>query len=179
MKWLTVDPGDTTGWALWQDGDLLEAGQTPNWDFVDDVADSLGVHFDLFAGGGPFEGVERMVIEDFLLYPKDVGSGPPPPWDALETPRVIGGLILIGRLANIPIEFQGADIKDAGIAGGAEELFLRPLHENRHANDAIMHGVWAWNRWLNDAGTNPFEKGAVEAVRKSLSASGQREEGSQ
>jgi hypothetical protein len=25
---------------------------------------------------------------------------------------------------------------------GAEQLFVEPLHENRHANDAIRHGVY-------------------------------------
>jgi hypothetical protein len=28
------------------------------------------------------------------------------------------------------------------VAGGAEQLFYTPLRENRHQNDAIMHGVF-------------------------------------
>jgi hypothetical protein len=46
------------------------------------------------------------------------------------------------RHRGVPYTLQPAKIKETAVAGGAEEKFLRPLHENRHANDAIMHGTY-------------------------------------
>jgi hypothetical protein len=84
-------------------------------------------------------GIEHVVIEDWSLYPwklKDLA------WDKCRTARGIGGLELACDIANVPYTLQPAKIKETAVAGGAEEKFLRPLHENRHANDAIMHGVY-------------------------------------
>lgn len=149
MRWLTVDPGDTTGWALWEDAELVESGQTPNWAFVDDVAAGIGAQSPLIAEDGVeweapaglFKNIGRIVCEDFLLYPWKLRDGSLD-FDSVETARVIGAIVMLARLANIPFILQGADIKDAAVAGGAEELFDTPLHENRHANDAKMHGVF-------------------------------------
>jgi hypothetical protein len=156
MKWLTVDPGDTTGWALWEDkrDEPIEVGQTPNWDFVDALAEGLGVgtYADFTVGecggdacvegdpSGPFAGVRLIVCEDFLLYPWELRDGSMD-WDAVETARVIGGILTLARIADIRVVLQGADIKERAEAGGAEDLFVRPLYPNRHANDAIRHGV--------------------------------------
>lgn len=145
MRWLSIDPGETTGWALWDDDELIEAGQMPMWQFIDD----LGASVDTCPGRiyDPdfeplFEGVRKLVIEDFVLYPEGIGPGPPPPWDKVRTARMIGALELIARNAGLEVEFQGAIIKDTAEKAGAEQLFLSPLHENRHANDAIRHGVY-------------------------------------
>lgn len=167
MRWLSVDPGDTTGWALWLDERLLESGQTPNWEFVDDVAHTLAVG----AGDTPLlpEGpkgwanLELLLIEDFVLYPWELREGNLD-FDSVETARVIGGLLTIARLADIPVVLQGADIKDGAIAGGAEALFVRPLHENRHANDAIMHGTYYVQTKLLDPATSRVEDGRLVSV---------------
>lgn len=247
VRWISVDPGDTTGWALWDDLDLVGAGQTPNWEFVDNVWDGV---FDsppdvavtpteedfIYAAGlidgeawigtperrgkpsaqltvamttpAPLEwardrfggslkryepraenhqpqwrwsvqkqaelqyllrGVRpylkvkapaataaldllahakfdkrtgrlgRMVVEDFTIYPwkaKDLA------WDPVMTARVIGALMYIARVRNIDFVLQPAKIKETAVAGGAEDLFFSPRHENRHQNDAIMHAVF-------------------------------------
>lgn len=148
-RWLTVDPGETVGWALWEGRNKIDGGQTPAWDFVDDVAYGLGIAGRPGAGLPAPTGMGRrewdvklIVCEDFVNYPEGVGDGPVPPWDSFETPRVIGAITLCARLAGIPFELQGADIKRAAKAAGAEDIFVRPLHPNRHENDATMHGVW-------------------------------------
>lgn len=140
MRWLSIDPGETTGWALWDDEDLLEAGQTPLRQFIDGVYQALVAPESVPPGLSPaYEGVGRLVVEDWQLYPwksKELA------WDYCRTARGIGALELIARLAGIELVLQPAAIKERAEAAGAENLFVHPLHENRHANDAIRHGVY-------------------------------------
>ena len=77
MRWISIDPGEDTGWAIWDGDDLVEASTDKLWD-----------------------------------------------------------------VAGVSLVLQPAAIKKSAIAAGAEELFMTPLHENRHANDAIMHGIF-------------------------------------
>lgn len=153
VRWLTVDPGETVGWALWEGRRKIDGGQTPLWEFLDAVAEGLeilSVRADVdgridewrrFGTDATFAGIKLIVCEDFVLYPWEIRDGTMD-FDSVETARGIGALTLIARLADIPFELQGANIKAAAKAAGAEDIFVRPLHPNRHENDATMHGVW-------------------------------------
>lgn len=143
MKWITSDPGEHTGWAVWDNDKLIEAGTLEMDEFLPSVAVAAG----LPPGGRPDEyaaglldGFDLMVIEDWALYPWKLQSLA---WDACRTARAIGTLEYICAATERPYVLQPAAIKDAAKAAGAEDLFYRPLHENRHQNDAIMHGVHA------------------------------------
>jgi len=144
MLWLTVDPGETTGWAIWRDKGLVEAGQTALWDFIDAV-DAWLQHDgppEELEGEIPIDGPAELgaiVCEDWKLYPWMLDKLA---WDSCRTARGIGALELLARQHGIPIILQGADIKDAAQAAGAEDLYVEPVHENRHQNDAIQHGVF-------------------------------------
>lgn len=125
----------------------LEGGQTEWGQFQRDMATSfLEPPYGRY--DGPFEGIERIVIEDFVLYPPGVGDGPPPWWDQLITPRLIGAIQNIADLAGVPVDYQGAGIKSDALASAAAEDFSRPLYENRHENDATMHGTYYISRLL-------------------------------
>ena len=146
MIWLSVDPGEDTGWALWEDDQLLDAGTLPIKEFLDKLLDAKGpvvVEDRRDSVWSLFYDIEKIVCEDWALYPwklKEMG------WDKCRTARGIGGIELICRMSGIQLEFQPAKIKEAAQSGGAKELFLRPFHENRHANDAIMHGFYHLQR---------------------------------
>lgn len=135
MKWLSIDPGETTGWALWEGDRLLDAGQEELVKFVDEVGES---NSERCTCTDPFY-VELLVIERFALYPWVARSGELD-FDELRTSRGIGALEYIARQAGVRVVMQPATIKDPAQAAGARELFLSPVYENRHANDAIMHG---------------------------------------
>ncbi len=144
MKFLTIDPGEHTGWSTWQDRELITAGTLELDEFVGTVATWLDIGNTASRWDDPqlaeaLKGVEVVVCEDWALYPWKLQSLS---WDKCRTARAIGALELICELSSIPFVLQPAAIKDAAIAGGAEDLFSRPLHENRHQNDAIMHGVF-------------------------------------
>lgn len=146
-----VDPGEETGWCIAAGDTLLGGGQTKLWQFAHDVADvlydSVGPlaegETDLLRPGITGEQnvgkITLVVYEVFALYPwkaKDLA------WDQMRTAQLIGAIKLAADRNNVPVESQPAKIKERAVAGGAEELFVRPLHENRHQNDSIMHFVF-------------------------------------
>jgi hypothetical protein len=167
---LYCDPGEDFGWCVGRTLDLLAAGTEKMWPFADAIWDKIRnplgavlkdpVYVDtnpLSSDTHTRDGVDvetmrlpigRIVCEDFRIYPPGVGSGPPEPFDKVRTARVIGAITFMCRLHHIPLVFQGANIKPAAVAAGAEELYYRPLHENRHQNDAIQHFVFFTNTEL-------------------------------
>jgi hypothetical protein len=144
-----ADPGEDFGWAVGCGTTLVSRGITKMWTTADILWEALNdgpsstellsdvylrddVNFEDY---GSME-IKRIVCENFRIYPwaaKDLA------WDEVRTARVIGAMTFMARLKNIPFITQPAAIKAAAVAAGAEELFDRPLHENRHSNDAIMH----------------------------------------
>jgi hypothetical protein len=158
-RWLCVDPGETTGWSIWKGKRLLGGGQTPLWSFAldldvtvqqqaiesqdpitDDVPLGTGDQPWLHPNVDPADNTGPLglfVVEKFVLYPWEAKNLA---WDEFRTSQLIGAIHLTGLKSGIEVHKQPADVKDAARAGGAEELFVSPLHENRHQNDSIMHG---------------------------------------
>jgi hypothetical protein len=148
VKVLFVDPGESTGWSVTEDSVILDAGTHELDEFVDAVGLALGVAPD-WSDAAPdpelmdsLRGVGHVVMEDWKLYPDGNGGLVLPPWDSCLTARGIGALTYIARAAGVPYTLQPAKIKPTAVAGGAEELFTRPLYENRHQNDSLMHAVY-------------------------------------
>jgi hypothetical protein len=147
MRWLTIDPGEDTGWTVWQDREIAATGTDKGWQFVKALDAALtgpdAVEEYALWGEAPaaeFVGIERIVMEDFALYPKEARSGELD-WDRLRTVRFIGAIELLAQQHGIKLYEQPAKIKDQAHAAGADELFDHPLYENRHQNDSKMHGV--------------------------------------
>lgn len=150
---LCVDPGEESGWSVWKDGKLIGGGQTKLGTFKHDVWDAVFDNVGPLAEGeedllhagvtadentGPFD---LFVIEKFALYPWVAKSGALN-FNEFRTVQLIGALVLIAERAGITVEKQAAQIKERAMAGGAAEQFVRPLKENRHQNDSIMHGFF-------------------------------------
>jgi hypothetical protein len=164
---LYCDPGEDFGWCVGKGLGLLSAGTEKMWSFADAIYDKVrwpsgeGAEIPayqedrnpLWSDTHTRKGVDpelmklpikRIVCEDFRIYPWVAREGGLD-FDPVRTARVIGAITFICRQYNIPLKFQGADIKEAAQAAGAEELYYRPLHENRHQNDAIQHFVFYTN----------------------------------
>lgn len=144
-KLLFVDPGEDTGWALFEDDQLVDAGTEKLWAFGESVftavfrpeeAELIGDEL-----AQKFIGIEGIVAEDWRIYPWEAKKGTLN-WDQCRTARLIGALTLTAKMGGLSFRLQGAKIKERAEAAGAEHLFLWPLNENRHANDAIRHGVY-------------------------------------
>ncbi len=161
-KFLTfyADPGEDFGWALGRDMKLLAGGTGKMWDVAQDLWHAINNPSDpsnaLRSEATIREGVTkdevlgsigRIVSEDWRIYPKEAMSGALN-WDRCRTARVIGGMQFMSITASIPMILQPAAIKPAAVAAGAEEMYYRPLKENRHQNDAIQHFVFFTNTAL-------------------------------
>lgn len=147
FRTLYLDPGDDTGWCLGRGTVLLAGGTEKMWPCWDDawaaLNDQEGPYFD--PSYGLRDGVDpdlntgpigRIVIEDFRLY---AWKAKALQFDPLRTPKIVGAYRAIARIHGIPFVAQPAAIKERAQAGGAEELYWTPLHENRHQNDAAQH----------------------------------------
>lgn len=153
FRTLYLDPGEDFGWAIGQDTTLLAAGTHKMWTAADMIWELLENPADpdvemnwpeYYRNGveNPLTPVGRIVSEDFRIYPWKVKELK---WDRVRTARVIGAVTFMCRLKTVPFILQGANIKEAAKAAGAEELYYRPLRENRHQNDAIQHFVFYTN----------------------------------
>lgn len=158
FRTLYVDPGEDTGWCVARGFKLLSAGTEKMWPFADEVWAELNRKRNIghasaisdpsFARSGitvedlQLGDIRRIVCEDFRIYPwkaKDLA------WDRVRTARLIGALTFMARLKGIPFVLQPAAVKPYAVAAGAEEFYYKPLHENRHQNDAIQHYVFYIN----------------------------------
>jgi len=156
FRTLYCDPGEDFGWAVGRHTSLLAAGTGKLWTIVDEVWDLIenpASTDNIFndeenrrAGTeADYSPIGRIVCEDFRIYPwkaRDLK------WDRVRTARGIGALTFMCRLKEIEFVLQPASIKAAAQAAGAEELYYRPLRENRHQNDAIQHFVFYTNTEL-------------------------------
>lgn len=147
MKWATFDPGESAGWSIWEDDKLVDAGTTPMWDLADILTaayffpDQDWSEWEFADEVEVFKGCERFVVEDFRLYPWLLRDGSMD-WNAVRTARLIGVITQVARWNRLELVLQPAKIKETAVAAGAEEYFMSPRHDNRHANDAIMHGCY-------------------------------------
>lgn len=171
FRTLCVDPGEDVGWSIWRGPILVGAHTTKMWPFADDVWKWLNE--EPACGGDDYwvkdEQVEhnvgpigRIVCEDFRIYPWEAKNLA---WDQVRTARLIGALTFMARNLGIEFHLQPAAIKKSSVAAGAEEFFYTPLHENRHANDSIMHG-WYYAQFGEDGQPdvpNNFAKGQEPA----------------
>jgi len=161
---LYCDPGEDFGWCVGHGLTLCAAGTEKMWPFADAIYDKLRnplgavLREPQYVGTNPLSsdthlrsGVDpevmqlpigRVVCEDFRIYPWELENLK---FDQVRTARVIGAITFMCRLNRIPLTLQGANIKAAAQAAGAEELYYKPLHENRHQNDAIQHFVFFTN----------------------------------
>lgn len=154
---------------MWKGDKLLGGGQTPLWEFAHEVQDALilGTHDPaseddppaLFAVGeqswlnpgvaaedntGP---IVLVVCEKFQLYPHVIytpngRATHALDWDEFRTVQLIGALTFLCQLYDVELHKQPASIKKSAVDAGAKEFFIKPIHDNRHTNDSIMHGFF-------------------------------------
>jgi hypothetical protein len=148
VKIVAMDPGESFGYAGGEDNELQFAGSVDMWEFVHTLGHGLGCQPEWGAAADVddvlryrLQGVQQLVIEDWALYPWALANHALD-WDKCRTARAIGAVEYIARASGTPYVLQGAKIKDTAQAAGVEELYMKPRHENRHANDAMQHYVY-------------------------------------
>lgn len=128
---IALDPGETTGWALFHDARLTDCGELP----THTIKKSLDLLTALFDKHNP----ERIVYEDYRIYGWKTQSHS---WDALFTPRLIGCLQTMAAIRDLPWSTQMAQQPKQFCTD--DKLKMWGMHQKgmRHARDAIRHGTY-------------------------------------
>jgi len=143
-KWpgqlLTFDPGETTGWSLWEDGHLEQCGQLDT-DDVPQAALLLADFFDVYNFVHEHKYQCYVVIEEYRIYSWKTESHA---WKDIHTIRLIGAIEAILAMRGLEDRYQ---MCGAGLAKtfATDEMlkswgFWKP--NRRHARDAIRHGCY-------------------------------------
>ena len=146
MILLAIDPGETVGWSIWdtEKYEKLTGGQTARIEFEKDLAAVLLVSCE----ENPPERTtilpcapDLIVCEDWLIYPEHARRGALD-MDKCLTARTIGAIQAFARMAEVPVVFQNATIKEQAKAMGADNYHPIPRHPNRHEGDSCYHAVY-------------------------------------
>lgn len=119
MKLISFDPGKTTGFAIFQDCNVINVG-TKKWEI--EVLDWINeLQADLF------------VVENFRLR-KDQTNW----WNEGETLQVIGAIKARARMIGCPVELQEPNVKPVAYAWLKQDY--KKGKANMHHMDALVHG---------------------------------------
>lgn len=127
---LSIDPGETTGWALFVDGRLFDKGQISHRDLQEM---SSAVH-ELFTIHSP----TSVVVEDYKVYGAKAKTHS---WSSLFTPKLLGAIEFICNFRKVPLVMQMASSKQFC----TDEKLKQWKYYGKaqpHANDAIRHGCY-------------------------------------
>lgn len=117
-RFLAVDPGETTGWAIFKGPLVTVCGEASREEFTDVLVE---------------EHVDFYVVEDWLLNPKEA---PRLYWNKIPAARVLGEVEHVARVRAKKIYYQKSAIKPLAAA-----KFNLP-NNGSHMMDAVLHGTW-------------------------------------
>lgn len=129
---LTLDPGETTGWSSWHEGELVEVGQEV-------TGQNPGLMAEFIKAMDEQLVISRIVYEEYRIrsstFKTHVGS-------PVVTIQHIGAIKVAADMLDIPIYAQ-----TPGMAKGFatdQKLKRWGLYQTgmKHANDAVRHGIY-------------------------------------
>lgn len=134
---LCIDPGHTTGWCVFQDGQLVECGQ------VDTVINRTGHNegvIDWQALSDLISMDHSMVVcEDYRVYAHKLERHTN---SKILTLRIIGAIEYLCWKQNIPIYYQMAAVAKGFCSDKKLQMWDLWQVGQRHSRDAIRHGVY-------------------------------------
>lgn len=129
---LSIDPGETTGWALFRNGQLYDCGHL---DIKNQGLEAVykAFQFRVF--------IDCIVIEDYKIYPNKLKLHT---MSNLMTPRIIGAFEYLAILRTVPIYFQMAGTAKGFCTNDKLRKWNYWIKGQKHSRDAIRHGCY----WL-------------------------------
>jgi hypothetical protein len=134
-----IDPGETTGWAKFEDGKPTEFQEFKMEEFY------------LFMWSQPSP--ELIVMEDYLIKPAGSG-GYDHVWGRVPTIQVIGAVKSFATVRGLPTEKDGEHVvlQQSTILTPAAAMFKMQHPKKRslagrNAISAILHGRWYWYKY--------------------------------
>lgn len=132
---ICFDPGETTGYAIFNRCDLEDSSQLATKDFstcMKLIYDELRHHQSLAPK-------IQVVMEDYKVYGWKTDSHA---WADLHTPKLIGGICTVCELLNIPYHMQMAHQAKAFCTDKKLKDWGMYQVGKQHARDAIRHGCY-------------------------------------
>lgn len=128
---LAIDPGETIGWSVFENGELTKEGQIRS---KDSPAEEV---LKLFRTTQP----TQVVCEDYKIYAEkaNVHIG-----KTLFTPRMIGMIELYCYMNGIPIDYQMAHQAKCWVTDDKLKSWGFYIAAHKHSRDSIRHGTY----WL-------------------------------
>lgn len=125
MLILALDPGGTTGYAVYDSDDnrCLEIGQFKAWEDLDF----------LIVSGSMWSPPDVVVYEDFRIYPSAAKSLS---WQELIAPQVIGVIRYLCERHNVLCEAQMASYRKSG-----NRPYVGNAPTTYHERDALLHAI--------------------------------------
>lgn len=122
-KFLAVDPGGTTGWAIFSltTKKPLTMGEMMPGEFIEFLEET---------------DVDFYVVEDWMVRPPKKKTDFQHRWDRAIAARMIGTVMSISHRKDRPIVWQQPSIKPM-----AAQKFNLP-NKGSHMMDAVLHGTW-------------------------------------
>ena len=130
---IALDPGETTGYAVFVGGELKQCGE------LDTETLKVGLPaIQELIDQSPIEWC-RIVYEDYRIYSWKTEQHT---WSGLHTPKLIGGIEALAYVKGIPTFTQMAQVAKTFCTD--EKLRTWGLYQKgqRHARDAIRHGCY-------------------------------------
>lgn len=150
---ISLDPGETTGYAIWDDSKLTEAGQLATHTVKGSV-NKLREWFSTQSFEGTFYNDKDVlvVMEEYRVYSHKTQDHAQ---STLHTARLIGAIECLLTLRGIPYVMQGAGLTKAFCTDEKLKDWDFWIRGERHARDAIRHGAY----WLVHG--KPYDPGAI------------------
>jgi len=132
---ICLDPGETTGYAVFRKGQLLDMGQLAT-KTIPEGARAINGLFDTYRSGVmPL----HIVMEDYRIYGWKTEEHT---WAGLHTPKLIGGVITICTLGSIGYTLQMAQQAKGFCTDEKLQTWDFYIKGQKHARDAIRHGAY-------------------------------------
>lgn len=124
---LCLDPGETTGWALFRNGRLTGSGQFKVTDLK--LFEQLITKFD----------PTLIICENYRVYPWLLKQHS---WSEIPTVRYIGIIQYIADVRGTPVRMQMAQMAKVYCTNNKLKRWGLLQVDKKHANDAIRHGCY-------------------------------------
>lgn len=128
---LALDPGETTGWCVFQATKMLASGQVVCATVeqgTDQIEALINQHKPDF-----------MVYEDYKVYAWKANSHS---WNELHTPQLIGGIRHICHSRKIPVYKHMAQMPKGFMTDDKLHLWGYWVKGQKHARDSIRHALY-------------------------------------
>lgn len=129
---LVLDPGETTGFAIFEDNQLVRSGQ------ISTVQDKE-VYWEKLYFLMTHEKYNYVVCEDYRIYQHKLARHS---FSPVLTLRIIGGIDLLATLYGVPIHYQMATQAKGFVTDAKLKEWGFWAHGQNHARDAIRHGCY-------------------------------------